>query len=213
MLQIQSFCFNPFNQNTYVLYEENNLAVIIDPGNSNAQENLILENFILEKKLKIQRLLLTHAHIDHILGNKFIFDKYGLLPEMHKDDLFFLDRMIETANIYGISCDTSPLPQSFITEGEVIYLGNHSLQCFYTPGHSPGSISFYNAAYKILISGDVLFQNSIGRSDLPFGSHETLLKSIHEKLLILDDTTIVYSGHGSSTTIGHERNNNPFLIL
>jgi hydroxyacylglutathione hydrolase len=211
MLYLKSFCFNPFQENTYVVYNSDSSAFIIDPGNSNASENEELKNFITEKSLKPERLLLTHAHIDHVLGNRFIFDTYGLLPEVHKADLFFIDRMEQSAAMYGVSCDPSPVPEKFISEGDVIMLGTYRFRCIHTPGHSPGSISFYNSENKILLGGDVLFNGSIGRSDLPMGDHDTLISSIKKKLLVLGDDVKVYSGHGPVTTIGAEKRMNPFL--
>jgi hydroxyacylglutathione hydrolase len=211
MLHLKTFTFNPFQENTYLLYDDRGTAFIIDPGNSNASEDLELKQFIDEKKLKLSRLLLTHGHIDHILGNKFIFDTFGLLPEMHKDDLFFIERMMQSAALYGLSAEQSPSPQKFLEEGDSIQLGDYTLECLYTPGHSPGSISFYNKENKLLIGGDVLFRGSIGRSDLPKGDHETLIRSIREKVLVLGDDIKVYSGHGPATTTGLERQSNPFL--
>jgi hydroxyacylglutathione hydrolase len=212
MLYLKSFCFNPFQQNTYLIYDEKGTAYIIDPGNYTSSENEVLKNFISDKKLNLSRLLLTHAHIDHILGNKFIFDTYGLLPEVHKDDLFFIDNMAKSGAMYGINCDPSPSPITYINDGDTVKLGEYEFDCIHTPGHSPGSISFYNKQNKLLISGDVLFYSSIGRTDLPKGNHQQLIDSIKQKLFILDDDTKVYSGHGQPTTIGFEKNNNPFLI-
>lgn len=212
MLYLKSFTFNPFQENTYVLYDDQGEAFVIDPGNSNAEENKALSDFIDQKKLKLKRLLLTHAHIDHILGVHYVFDRYGLLPEVHHNDLFFVDRMAQSAAMYGINCEQAPAPGRFLNEGEKVVLGKYEFDCIFTPGHSPGSISFYNQENKLLISGDVLFRGSIGRSDLPMGDHETLISSIKEKLLPLGDEVKVYSGHGPSTTIGHEKLNNPFLI-
>lgn len=212
MLHLKSFTFNPFQENTYVLYDDQGNAFVIDPGNSNAEENKALSDFIDQKKLKLKRLLLTHAHIDHILGARYVFDVYGLLPEVHQNDLLFVDRMSQSAAMYGLNCEQSPAPGRFLNEGEKVVLGKYEFDCIFTPGHSPGSISFYNEENKLLISGDVLFRGSIGRSDLPMGDHETLIGSIKEKLLPLGDEVKVYSGHGPSTTIGHEKLNNPFLI-
>ena len=211
MLYLKSFCFNPFQQNTYLLYDNEGTAFIIDPGNYTSSENSLVKNFIEEKNLNLKRLLLTHAHIDHILGNKFIFETYGLLPEMHQEEVFFIDRMLETGSMYGVPCDPSPYPEKFIIPGDKINLGSYQFETIFTPGHSPGSISFYNEENKILISGDVLFQNSIGRPDLPKGDHETLIQSIKQKLFCLPDDVKVFSGHGLSTTIGHEKQYNPFL--
>ncbi len=212
MLYLKSFTFNPFQQNTYLVYDEEKTAFIIDPGNSNTAENTTLKAFVDEHELKLKRLLLTHAHVDHILGARFVYDTYGLLPEVHEDEVFFIQRMPQSAAMYGVPCDPSPLPERYIRGGDVITLGRYSFSCLFTPGHSPGSISFYNHDNKLLISGDVLFRGSIGRSDLPMGDHDTLLRSIRDKLLVLDDDVKVYSGHGPATTIGHERQTNPFLI-
>ncbi|MBA3679876.1 MAG: MBL fold metallo-hydrolase [Bacteroidetes bacterium] len=211
MLYLKSFIFNPFQQNTYLLYDDKGAAFIVDPGNSSSSENTTLKNFIEEKKLNLTRLLLTHAHIDHILGNKFIFDTYGLLPESHKEEVFFIERLPQTANMYGVPFEESPFPEKYIEPGDKIVLGQYEFETLFTPGHSPGSISFYNKENKLLISGDVLFQRSIGRTDLPKGNHETLLRSIREKLFVLPDDVKVYSGHGPATTIGYEKLNNPFL--
>ncbi len=211
MLYLKTFCFNPFQQNTYVLYNHEGAAFIIDPGNYTSSENDMLKAFIEEKQLKPERLLLTHGHIDHILGNKFVFDTYGLLPEMHESDLFFIERMMQSAAMYGLRAEPSPLPKQFLKEGDKILLGSYALGCIYTPGHSPGSISFYNKENKLLIGGDVLFRGSVGRSDLPGGDHETLIRSIKEKVLTLGDDVKVFSGHGPSTTTGFEKTSNPFL--
>lgn len=212
MLYLKSFCFNPFQQNTYLLYDNERTAFIIDPGNYTSSENTLLKNFIEEKQLKLTRLLLTHAHIDHILGNKFIFENYGLLPEAHEEEVFFIDRLTQTGAMYGVPCEPSPFPEKFVVPGDKISLGTYEFETIFTPGHSPGSISYYNKENKLLISGDVLFQNSIGRTDLPKGDHQTLINSIKEKLFCLPDDVKVFSGHGLSTTIGHERENNPFLV-
>lgn len=212
MLYLKTFTFNPFQQNSYLIYDDEGTAYLIDAGNSNTSENEILKKFIEEKKLNLKRFLLTHAHIDHILGARFILDTYGVLPEMHEKEIFFIDRMAQSGAMYGISVDQAPMPKVFIKEGDKITLGKYEFDCLLTPGHSPGSISFYNKENKLLISGDVLFYGSIGRSDLPMGDHETLINSIKGKLLVLEDDVKVYSGHGPATTIGFERTNNPFLV-
>ena len=212
MINVHYFAFGPFQENTYVLWDETKECIILDPGNSNTTENKKLSHFIEEKQLNVKRLILTHAHVDHINGNKYIFDTYGLLPEVHKDDLYFIEKHLATANMYGIPAEQSPMPVSFINEGDIIKFGNSSLHTLHTPGHSPGSISYYNLEDKFIIGGDVLFYGSIGRTDLPLGHHETLIKSIKEKLFPLGDDMKVYSGHGMPTSIGFERMNNPFLI-
>lgn len=212
MINVHYFTFGPFQENTYVLWDETKECIILDPGNNNASENKKLSDFITEKQLVIKRLILTHAHVDHINGNKYVFDTYGLLPEVHKDDVYFIEKHLATATMYGISVEQSPMPKAFINEGDIIKFGNSTLNTLHTPGHSPGSISFYNLEDKFIIGGDVLFYGSIGRTDLPLGHHETLIKSIKEKLFPLGDYMKVYSGHGVPTSIGFERTHNPFLI-
>jgi hydroxyacylglutathione hydrolase len=212
MIQLHSFTFGPFQENTYLLWDETLECLIIDPGNSTASEHKVLSDFISEKKLKPVRLILTHAHIDHINGNKYVLDTYGLLPEVHKDDLFLIERHAATGAMYGLPVDPSPMPGAFIAEGDVISFGNSTLDVVHTPGHAPGHVTFYNKEQGFMISGDVLFYGSIGRTDLPMGNFDTLIASIKNKLFPLGDDMKVYSGHGPSTTIGFERMNNPFLV-
>jgi len=212
MINVHYFAFGPFQENTYVLWDETNECIILDPGNSTTTENKKLSDFVSQKNLNIKRLILTHAHIDHINGNKYIFDTYGLLPEVHQDEVYFIENHLVSATMYGLQAEQSPMPKAFIKEGDVISFGNSTLQTLHTPGHSPGSISYYNLEDKFIIGGDVLFYGSIGRSDLPMGNHDTLVKSIKEKLMPLGDEMKVYSGHGMPTSIGFERMNNPFLV-
>ncbi len=212
MIHVHSFTFGPFQENTYILWDETLECLIIDPGNSTASEHKKLSDFISEKKLKAVRLILTHAHIDHINGNKYVFDTYGLLPEVHKEDVFFIEKHAATGAMYGIPVDQSPMPEKFIAEGDVISFGNSHLNVIHTPGHAPGHVTFYNTEEGFMISGDVLFYGSIGRTDLPSGNFETLIHSIKHKLFPLGDAMKVYSGHGSVTTIGEEKAHNPFLV-
>lgn len=211
MLYLKTFTFNTFQENTYLVYDDKGEAIIFDPGNSNNTENSLVKNFIEEKKLCLSRLILTHAHLDHVLGNRFISDNYGLLPEVNENDLFLIEGMMQTANLYGVPAEESPMPEKFLHEGDKIKLGDYTFECLHTPGHSPGSICFYNEQNKFAIVGDVLFYGSIGRTDLPRGNHEDLLNSIREKLFVLPDDVKIYSGHGPSTSIGFEKNNNPFF--
>jgi len=211
MLKLKCFTFNPFQENTYLIWDASGIAAIIDPGNSTNSENTELLQFIKDNRLNVQKLLLTHAHIDHVMGNKFIHDKFGLLPEVHKEDVYFIQTMAATASMYGLSCEASPSAETYLEDGQLIQLGDLNFQCIHTPGHSPGSISFYFQQQKIVISGDVLFNGSIGRTDLPMGNYDTLISSIKNKLLPLGDDIKVYSGHGPSTSIGFEKLNNPFL--
>jgi hydroxyacylglutathione hydrolase len=211
MLKLKSFTFNPFQQNTYLIWDENGEAAIIDPGNHSQTEHTIIHQFVESHQLQLKRCLLTHAHIDHILGCDFIYRTYNLLPEAHEQELFFINRMSQSATMYGIPFEQSPTPISFLVEGQVLSIGGVQLTCLFTPGHSPGSISFYCEASNVVISGDALFMQSIGRTDLPMGNHDTLIESIRSQLFTLPSNTKVYSGHGPSTTIGFEKINNPFL--
>ena len=212
MITVQSFCFGPFQENTYLLWDETKETLIIDPGNFTSAENSELKTFVDDNKLQLKRLILTHAHIDHISGNRFVFDTWKLLPEVHKNDLLFILNHKQTADMYGLPCVQSPEPVNFLKENEKIKWGKSELETIFTPGHSPGSLTLYNKAQNFVIAGDVLFYGSIGRSDLPMGDHDTLISSIKDKLFPLGDEVKVYNGHGPPTTIGFERMNNPFLV-
>lgn len=211
MVSIQVFVFGYFQENTYILWDETKECVIIDPGNTNAREDQELVNYITQQNLKPVRLLLTHGHIDHIAGNDFVYSKYGLLPEVHQEDVFLIQSQELIAQMYGIPCTPSPLPQKLIQDGSIIQFGNTELVCIHTPGHSPGSITYYNKKHNLAIAGDVLFYESIGRTDLPKANFDTLKYSIQKKLYTLPDNTIIYSGHGPATTIGYEKKNNMFI--
>ncbi|MFN4233760.1 MAG: MBL fold metallo-hydrolase [Bacteroidia bacterium] len=212
MIQIQAFTFNPFQENTYVLWDETRECVIIDPGCSNSYEQDELSGFILSQQLKPVKLINTHCHIDHVMGNRFIAEKFNLELYIHKDDLFLLHNVENIGKLYGVPVVSSPEPAYFLDESQRLTFGNSSLQIFHTPGHSPGSISFFDKEGKMLIVGDVLFNGSIGRTDLPGGNYETLINSIVTKLLPLGDEVKVYSGHGPVTSIGKEKLTNPFLV-
>jgi hydroxyacylglutathione hydrolase len=212
MLRVKLFTFNPFQENTYILFDETKECVIIDPGCYEPEEKKELFDFILAEELNPVKLLNTHCHIDHVLGNRFVFESYGLNPEIHKLEVPVLKSMANYGAMYGIHMEPSPDPLLTLTEGNEIKFGNSILKMLHTPGHSPGSICFYNEAKSILIGGDVLFRLSIGRSDLPGGDLDTLINSIRQKLWILPDEVMVYPGHGDKTTIGFEKKHNPFLI-
>lgn len=210
-MQIKTFCFNPFSENTYILFNDDRLAWIVDPGCSDSREEKILFDFIHVQQLNVDQLLLTHAHIDHILGNAFITREYGLKPKMHMNELGILRSAASLAKMYGIPYSHSEEPEKFLEDNDIIKLGAQSWKCILCPGHSPGSLCFYNEQEGILIGGDVLFNGSIGRTDLPGGDHDSLLRNIREKLFSLDPQTIVYPGHGEPTTIRHELETNPFF--
>lgn len=211
MLQIQRFEFNPFQENTYILYDETGDAIIIDPGFSTEEEKKQFKQFIDEKKLKPVYLLNTHCHIDHILGNQYVYDTWQLPLHIHKGELPVLESGPRVAEMYGFSFEPYSGEILFISEKDKIALGSTELQLFFTPGHSPASLSFYDPESKILISGDALFAGSIGRTDLPGGDYATLENSIRTQLYTLPDDTKVYSGHGPGTSIGYEKRNNPFV--
>ena len=211
MIQIASFVFGPFQENTYILYDETKECAIIDPGCYSTDEKNALAQHIADLGLSPVKLLLTHAHIDHVLGNNFVCGKYNLKPEMHTNDLVMLQSLKTIGNMYGIPAEPSPEPEIFLGETDAARFGNSELKILFTPGHSPGSICFYHPEQKFAIAGDVLFYESIGRTDLPGGDYNTLIKSIREKLFALPDDFKIYSGHGQLTTIGHERKYNPFL--
>jgi hydroxyacylglutathione hydrolase len=212
MAAIVQLVFNEFSENTYIVYDETGECVVIDPGCSRGREREELAGSIARLQLRPVRLLNTHCHLDHVFGNAFVANAYGLPLEIHRDDLPVLESVPQVCAMYGIAMEeASPAPGAYLAEGDVVRFGHTSLEVLHTPGHSPGSISFFCRADKILLSGDVLFYGSVGRSDLPGGNHDTLIESIRQKLMPLGDDVKVYSGHGSATTIGFERINNPFL--
>jgi hydroxyacylglutathione hydrolase len=211
MIQVQHFVFNEFQENTYVLYDESKECIIIDPGCHHHAEQKQLADFIEQHDLNPVKLINTHCHIDHVLGNNFVAQKYNLTLYMHKDELFTYEGTSRWAQMFGLVVEEIPDNKIFITEGDQITFGNSTLYVLFTPGHSVASLTFYNKQEKIAVAGDVLFLESIGRTDLPGGNYETLITSIREKLFVLDDDVKVYPGHGIPTTIGHEKKFNPFL--
>ena len=211
MFTIKAFTFNAFQENTYLLYNENADAILIDPGCYENAEQTELKEFITQNGLTLKRMIFTHAHIDHVLGASFIERTYGLAMEMHEFELPVWRAIPSYASNYGFVYQSAEEPQTFLTTSDEIILGTDKLQIIFTPGHSPGSISFYCAAQQFIISGDVLFFKSIGRTDLAGGNFETLIQSIKEQLFTLPADTKVYAGHGITTTIGQERIHNPFL--
>ncbi len=211
MIHIQKFTFNPFAENTYVVYNDEKLAYIVDPGNVQDFETAEIESFISKNELKIETILLTHAHIDHVLGLQWAHDTYKVPVLLHEVEQEILDRNPFTAKQYGFFMKPFEGEKKYIQEGEKLHLGNDEFEILYVPGHSPGHIAFHNNNQKIVLSGDVLFEGSIGRTDLYKGDYEQLLDSIKTKLFTLDPETKVYSGHGNPTTIGFEKDYNPFF--
>jgi len=211
-MKIKKFVFNPFQENAYVLYDESKECVIIDPGCYEKAEEVELENFIIENGLKPVALLNTHCHIDHILGNQFVADKWNLELHIHKADLPLLENAGQVSKMYGLeNYSGSPYPKYFLEDGDAFFFGESKLDVIFTPGHAPGHICFYGKKHNFIISGDIIFQMSIGRTDLPFGDYDTLIGSITEKLFLLPESTQIYCGHGANTVLSYEREHNPFL--
>lgn len=211
-MNIKIFTFNQFFENTFIISDSTNECIIIDPGCYDKNEKQILQDYILSNNLVPTRLINTHCHIDHILGNNFVSKTWDLELEIHQKDIDLLKNSKNIADLYGfVNYEKSPITNKFLVEGDIIEFGKSNLEVLFTPGHAPGHISLYSKNENFIISGDVLFNNSIGRTDLPGGNYNTLIDTIKSKFLCLDDSTVVYCGHGPSTTVGKERINNPFL--
>lgn len=211
MVTIQQFICNPFEENTYVLSDETGECVIVDPGCHEPHECDTLKDYIESNGLKPVALLNTHCHIDHVLGNRFVYETYGLRPCFHILEKPLLEGAAAWGAGWGIFMQPSPEAGQYLNEKDTVRFGNAELNILFVPGHSPGSIAFHHPIEKWMISGDVLFHMSIGRTDLPGGNHKTLLSSICTQFWPLDPDTIVYPGHGTSTTIGKEKAENPFF--
>lgn len=206
MVHVEQFTFNGFQENTYVVFDENGKGVIIDPGCYDRQEEIDLRSFIEQKQIEIVAVLNTHAHIDHILGNQFVTSHFVVDLYLHEKDLNTLRSVESYANVYGFNAyKLSPEPTQFLEDGQMLSFGEIELKVLFTPGHAPGHVVFYCEKGKFVINGDVLFQGSFGRVDLPGGDLETLKKSIFNIMFKLPEETVVYCGHGPSTTIGQEK--------
>jgi len=212
MLEVKKFIFSPVEENTYVLYNETGDCSIIDPGCYFGNERNELKDFIDELSLQPKYLLNTHCHLDHVFGEKFVAETYHLTPYLHANEKEMLDLAPLAGLRWNLPFDGYKGDLNYITEGDVIRLGNDELKVIYAPGHSPGHVCFYCEAQQFLVGGDVLFRQSIGRTDLPGGDFNTLISNIHQKLFVLPDSVIVYPGHGPETTIGIEKRTNPFLV-
>jgi hydroxyacylglutathione hydrolase len=213
MLTVKTFTFSPIQENTYLLYNDRGECCIIDPGCYFQEERDELKSAIERAGLKPVLLLNTHGHLDHVFGNKFIFETWGLIPHIHEKEKQVLDYALAAAERWQLPFDHYEGALEFISEDQPIVFGGEELEVFFTPGHSPGSLSFYYEPGGFVIGGDVLFNGGIGRTDLPGGDYATLINSIQTKFFTLPDDTKVYSGHGPVTTIGLEKMNNPFVKL
>ena len=213
MIKIQSFVFGPFMENTYILSDETGESVIIDPGCYDRGEKDTITGYVSTNNLKVVKLLNTHCHIDHVLGNDFIKEKYQVTLASHEKEAPLLKAVKTYAPNYGFPNYSEAEIDEFIDENDTVKFGQTQLEILFVPGHSPGHIAFYNREQKFCIGGDVLFQGSIGRTDLPGGDFNTFIQSIHQKLFSLDNDVTVYCGHGPSTTIGEEKKSNPFCAI
>ena len=212
MLAVKQFSFNPFSENTYVVYHRSSRsAYVVDPGCYGEEEELELRNFLEEEKLDPKAILLTHAHIDHVLGLATLQANYRLSAYLHPDEKENFSALPSYAPIFGIQTYREGTIDKPLREGDRLPLGDTTLLVRKVPGHSPGHVVLYNEEDKLLFAGDTLFYEGIGRTDLPGGDHETLLQSIRKELYTLPDDTKVYPGHGPSTVIRHEKKNNPFV--
>ncbi|MDY0344700.1 MAG: MBL fold metallo-hydrolase [Lentimicrobium sp.] len=211
MITIKSFVFNSFQVNSFVLSDGTGECIIIDPGCNDAREKNELSSYIDENQLKPVALVNTHFHVDHVLGNHFVFERYNLEPTGHKAGKMFWETAREFGSVFNLELDEIKRPVHFVEDGDEITFGQSTLEVRYTPGHADGSVCLVNHPQKFVIAGDVLFQTSIGRTDLPTGDFDTLMESIREKLFTLEDDYTVYPGHGPKTSIGFERQHNPFI--
>jgi hydroxyacylglutathione hydrolase len=210
-MTVSGFTFNAFSENTYLLHDASGQCAIIDPGCYSRAEQEALRNFIEAQKLEVVLLLNTHCHIDHVLGNQFVVDTYKVPFLIHEADLATLRSVPAYAPSYGLPSYSPAEPTGFLTPETPVRFGNTELEIRFAPGHAPGHVVFYHSPTATVIGGDVLFQGSIGRTDLPGGDFDTLIQSIKTQLLTLPDEVTVYPGHGPATTIGVERRTNPFL--
>ncbi|WP_126972956.1 MBL fold metallo-hydrolase [Gynurincola endophyticus] len=211
MLEVKKFTFNPIQENTYVVYEPQGVCCIIDPGCYFDHECNQLKDFINSNDLEPKYLLNTHCHLDHVFGNKFVADTFGLSLHLHPNEKIMLENAPVSGQKWGLPFENYEGPLEFIDEKDQIIIGNEALDILFLPGHAPGHLGFYSKTNGFIVSGDVLFERSIGRTDLPLGDYDTLINSIKTSMFELPDDTIVYPGHGNFTTIGVEKKQNPFL--
>lgn len=212
-IRIKKFTFNPFQENTYVVYNDLKQAIIFDPGCSSPEEENMLFNFIDQEGISPKLLISTHCHIDHVLGNQAVLDQYDIPYWAPDGEQMILGSSTITAQMYQIPYRPSPQPDKWISTDQELSLDGEKWVIIAAPGHSPASLVFYQLTSGFAIAGDVLFRESIGRTDLPGGNHQLLLTNIQEKLYTLPDETVVYPGHGPETTIGYEKKHNPFVRL
>jgi hydroxyacylglutathione hydrolase len=211
-MEIFRLVFSPIEVNTYILADQSGVCAIIDCGCYDTNESEELAEFIKNKNLNPVLLLNTHCHLDHVFGNRFILGRYNLKTFSSEYDEKNRKRSVQHAMIFGLTMENPPEPAGFLVDNQVITFGTTELVSLHVPGHSPGSLAFYSEKNSCVFTGDALFSGSIGRTDLPGGDYETLIKSINTKLFVLPPLTVVYPGHGSETTIEREMKSNPYFI-
>lgn len=211
MINIETFAFNDFHENTYLLYDHSGECIIVDAGCEDEAEKEQLTAYIEEHGFRPVKLVNTHCHVDHILGVAFLAEKYGIPFYIHPEEKFLFSHSKSQADFFGLRLEMPPEPEAYLNGGDVLKFGESTLEIIHIPGHSPGGILLYSPEQKFLLSGDVLFQQSIGRTDLPGGDYDSLVNGIREKLFGLDPDTRVYPGHGPPTSIRDEKASNPFL--
>ena len=211
-MKIEKFAFSPFQENTYVVWdEETNEAIIVDPSCLSENEETELKSFVTENNLNVKYLFNTHGHLDHIFGNAFVKQTFNPIHYAPEGDLPLFDRALEQAEGFGLTMKQSPKPDQYFTESTSLFIGKTEIQFLFTPGHTPGEFCIYFPTENICITGDVLFRESIGRTDLWQGNYDTLISSIRTKLFTLPNETVIYPGHGEDSNISYEKMNNPFL--
>ena len=210
-MPLHRLTYNPFQENTYVLADAQGRAAVVDPGMSDRAEREDFDAFLRREGLTLEACWLTHAHIDHVLGLAHVAAAYGLRPRLHPGERPVYEANPQVAAMYGVALQPLPEPVYDLADGAELTLGELTLRQILAPGHSPASVCFHDAAGGYLVGGDVLFRDSIGRTDLPGGDHDTLLRSIAERVYALPKATVVWPGHGPETTIAYERVNNPFV--
>jgi len=211
MVSIKAFAFNPFQVNTFVLFDESKECLIIDASCYRDEEFQELFAFISSYNLKPVAILNTHGHVDHLLGTKKVCEKYSIGLMMHQDDEFLLQQVVDYGRTFGFKVESPGQPEQWLKNDMLFQFGNSEIKVWNTPGHSPGSVVFYCKEAGFIITGDVLFAGSIGRTDLPGGDFNQLIESIKQIIMVLPRGTVVYPGHGDKTSIGEEMDHNPFL--
>ncbi len=210
-MKIEKFVVNPLQENSFVVSDETGDCIFVDPGFYFETEHQEITDHIKKSNLCPVMIANTHCHFDHIMGVEFLRSEYGIPFRAHPSDNFWVENAVEQGKMYGFDMNPVKAPDLLFSDDDVLKFGNSFFEIIPLPGHSPGHVVFYSAKEKILIAGDVLFSGSIGRTDLPGGDYHTLISGIRNKLFVLPDETTVYCGHGPETTLGFEKQNNPFF--